>query len=147
VGARGGLSRLGRGLGIYYRPEHHPVVEELRRVARELDDRHLPDLATELGDWGPWINGGAWLRVEGRAVDWLYRDAGKVDAVIGQCIAGETACHYQPGHPHGFHEHIYLGEIYHCRTLHDPEGMLGKLKLAFATYPPRLKRKVIEKYL
>jgi predicted nucleotidyltransferase len=134
-------------LGVYYRPEHRPSVEDLRRLAQELDDRHLPDLATEIGEWGPWINGGGWLRVESRSVDWLYRDADKVAAIIGRCTSGETACHYQPGHPHGFHEHIYLGEVHHCRTLHDPEGLLRELKSTVATYPPMLKRTIIEKYL
>jgi predicted nucleotidyltransferase len=134
-------------LGVYYRPEHRPSVEDLRRLAQELDDRHLPDLATEIGEWGPWINGGGWLRVESRSVDWLYRDADKVAAIIGRCTSGETACYYQPGHPHGFHEHIYLGEVHHCRTLHDPEGLLRELKSTVATYPPMLKRTIIEKYL
>ena len=134
-------------LGVYYRPEHRPSVEDLRRLAQELDDRHLPDLATEIGEWGPWINGGGWLRMESRSVDWLYRDADKVAAIIRRCTSGETACHYQPGHPHGFHEHIYLGEVHHCRTLHDPEGLLRELKSTVATYPPMLKRTIIEKYL
>ncbi len=56
-------------LGLYYRPGGPPDVEDLRRLARDLDDRRLPDLATGLGAWGPWINGGGWLRVEGRPVD------------------------------------------------------------------------------
>ena len=52
-------------LGLYYHPDCPPDVEDLRRLARDLDDRRLPDLATGLGAWGPWINGGGWLRVEG----------------------------------------------------------------------------------
>jgi hypothetical protein len=134
-------------LGIYYRPERPPDVAALRRLAREIDDRRLPDLATEIGAWGPWVNGGGWLRVAGRPVDWLYRDAAKVHSVLERCTAGVIACHYQPGHPHGFHEHIYLGEVHHCRTLHDPEGLLQRLKSAVATYPPGLKRAIIGRYL
>lgn len=134
-------------LGLYYRPGDRPDVEDLRRLARDLDDRRLPDLATGLGAWGPWINGGGWLRVEGRPVDWLYRDAGKVRAVVERCARGETACHYQPGHPHGFHEHIYPGEVHHCRILHDPDDLLRELKAAVAVYPPKLKREVVRRYL
>ncbi len=134
-------------LGLYYRSDDPPLVEDLRRLAQELDDRRLPDLVTEIGEWGPWINGGGWLRVGGRPVDWLYRDADKVATVIGRCASGETACHYQPGHPHGFNEHIYLGEVHHCRALHDPEGLLGEMKSAVATYPPKLKCAIIEGYL
>jgi hypothetical protein len=44
----------------------------------------------------------------GPTCELLYRDAVKV-AAIERAISGQTACHYQPGHPHGFHEHIYLG--------------------------------------
>jgi predicted nucleotidyltransferase len=134
-------------LGLYYRPDDPPTVEDLRRLARELDDRHLSDLITEIGGWGPWINGGGWLKVAGRLVDWLYRDAGKVAATVERCLSGETACHYQPGHPHGFHEHIYAGEVHHCRVLHDPEGLLRGLKAAVAAYPPELKTEVVRRYL
>jgi hypothetical protein len=134
-------------LGLYYHPEGPPDAEDLRRLARDLDDRRLPDLATGFGAWGPWINGGGWLRVGGRPVDWLYRDAGKVRATVERCLSGETACHYQPGHPHGFHEHIYPGEVHHCRILHDPEGLLRGLKAAVAVYPPKLKREVVRRYL
>jgi Domain of unknown function (DUF4037) len=49
--------------------------------------------------------------------------------------------------PHGFHEHIYLGEIHYCRALHDPRGLLRELKSAVAIYPPKLKRAIIEKCL
>jgi predicted nucleotidyltransferase len=134
-------------LGLYYCPGVPPNIEGLRRLAKELDDRHLPDLVTEIGEWGPWINGGGWLRVAGRPVDWLYRDAGKIRATIERCLSGKTACHYQPGHPHGFHEHIYPGEVHHCRILHDPKDLLGELKAAVAAYPPKLKGEIVRRYL
>jgi predicted nucleotidyltransferase len=134
-------------LGVYYRPDRPLVIGELRRLAQELDDRHLPDLVTKTGEWGPWINGGGWLRVAGRAMDWLYRDAVKVAATIERSVSGQTACHYQPGHPHGFHEHVYLGEVNRCRALHDPEGLLRELRSAVSTYPPKLKRVLVEKHL
>jgi predicted nucleotidyltransferase len=134
-------------LGIYYRPDNRPSVEDLRRLAGELDDRHLPYLVTDFGEWGPWIDGGGWLRVEGQPMDWLYRDLELVSRKVSECRAGRTACHYQPGHPHGFHEHIYAGEIHHCEVLHDPLGTLADLKRLTAEYPPLLKRAVTESYL
>jgi predicted nucleotidyltransferase len=39
-------------LGLYYLPDIPPVVEDLRWLARDLDDRRLPDLATDIGAWG-----------------------------------------------------------------------------------------------
>ena len=134
-------------LGIYYRPDRRPSVRVLGELARELDDRRLPNLVTDFGEWGPWINGGGWLRVEGRRMDWLYRDLDLVTRKISECRAGRTACHYQPGHPHGFHSHIYAGEVHHCQVLRDPSGELASLKALVADYPPALKRSLTKRFL
>jgi predicted nucleotidyltransferase len=133
-------------IGIYYLPDHPPSVDALRRLARELDDRHLPDLVTDLGGWGPWINGGGWLCVEGRQVDWLYRDLDRVTRTIEECRAGRPTFHYQPGHPHGFHSHIYAGEVHYCDVLYDPVHELSGLKALTDNYPPLLKRALIERF-
>ena len=134
-------------LGIYYRRDNPPSVAKLRRLAEELDERHPKDAATGFGEWGPWINGGAWLQVEGQRVDWLYRDLDRVEEVFAKCRAGRPTCHYQPGHPHGFHNHIYMGEIHHCRPLFDPVDELATLKALAAEYPQPLKFALVEKYL
>jgi predicted nucleotidyltransferase len=134
-------------VGIYYHPDRPPSVEALRELARELDDRHLPNLVTEFGEWGPWINGGGWLRIEGTRVDWLYRDLYLVSRKISECRAGRTACHYQPGHPHGFHDHIYAGEVHHCQILRDTRGELASLKALVVDYPPALKRALSKRFL
>ena len=61
-------------LGVYYRP---PLdVDGLAALAREVAG---PDATvTRPGDWGPWVDGGAWLSVDGVAVDWVYRDVDRV---------------------------------------------------------------------
>lgn len=134
-------------LGIYYRPERRPSLAALRELARELDDRHVPDLVTDFGEWGPWIDGGGWLRIEGRRVDWLYRDLDLVSREISECRVGRTSSHYQPGHPHGFHTHIYAGEVHHCRVLRDVRGKLASLKALVADYPAALKRSLTRRFL
>ncbi len=134
-------------LGIYYEPERPFGIEDLRRLAQELDDRHPPDAVTEFSGWGPWINGGGWLVIGGRRVDWIYRDLALVRRTIEECRAGRPALYHQPGHPHGFHTHIYLGEIHHCRPLHDPQDVLRDLKALAAPYPPLLKKALIRSHL
>lgn len=134
-------------LGIYYHPSHRPSIHTLRKLAEELDDRHLPEIVTDFGGWGRWINGGGWLEIEGQRVDWIYRDLALVTQVIDNCRAGHATCDYQPGHPHGFHNHIYMGEIYYCHPLYDTDGTLTALKALTLNYPTHLKRALIDKYL
>lgn len=134
-------------LGIYYDPDSPPRISELRALAQELDDRRQPDLVTDFGEWGPWINGGGWLVIDGQPVDWLYRDLDLVSRTIEDCRSGRTTSHYQPGHPHGFHTHIYMGEIHHCKPLRDPHGALADLKALAAEYPPSLRRTLVKKFL
>jgi predicted nucleotidyltransferase len=134
-------------IGIYYRLKRPPALAALRQLAQQLDDSHQFDLVTDFGEWGPWINGGGWLTIQGQSVDWLYRDLGKVEAVIDACCAGRPTLDHQPGHPHGFHNHIYLGEIFYCRPLHDPDGMVAALKEWITPYPPLLKHALIRTYL
>lgn len=133
-------------LGIYYRPDAPPDVEALRALARELDDRDKPDAVTSYGEWGPWINGGAWLQIEGERVDWLYRDLDRVRTVIDDCRAGVVTCDYQVGHPHGFHNHMYMAEVHICVQLFDPGDALAPLKALTTPYPAELRRAIVHKY-
>jgi predicted nucleotidyltransferase len=141
--ALGGSLARGRGdphsdvdLGIYYDPARPFAVEDLRALVTELDDRHGPELVG-FGEWGPWINGGAWTRMRGTKLDLLYRDLGLVDRVLDDCAAGRVTCDYQPGHPHGFSNHIYAGEVHHGLALHDPDGALAERKARTSPYPDR----------
>jgi predicted nucleotidyltransferase len=152
VGLGGSLAR-GRGkpdsdidLGIYYDPRNPPEIGELRHVAAEVDDSGSGDAITDFGGWGPWINGGAHLSVDGERMDWLYRDLDKVTTILDQCERGEIRRYAQPGHPHGFHTHIYLGEVHHNRILFDPTGVLASLKGRLVPYPQRLKDALISTY-
>src|SRR5688572_302493 len=69
-------------LGIYYHSNSPLDLTELSRVATRLDDEHRKDVITPLGGWGPWINGGGWLKIQSQPVDFLYRDLTRVRAVI-----------------------------------------------------------------
>lgn len=133
-------------LGIYYEPDQPLDLLELNRMAAELDDDHREDLLTPIGGWGPWINGGGWLKVVGLEVDFLYRDLAKVRQVIDDCHQGSISMHYQPGHPHGFASHIYMGEVATCSILHDPSRVLAKQRERTDPYPPALRKAVIDAF-
>jgi len=133
-------------LGVYYRAADPPSIEALRQAASEFVGGSSPPEVTDFGEWGPWVNGGAWLKIGQQKVDWLYREVERVSAVIDDCVAGRPTCDYYLGHPHGFHNHIYLAEVYYCRPLFDSHGVVRGLKQRVRSYPPRLKEALIRKY-
>jgi Nucleotidyltransferase domain len=133
-------------LGIYYDPERPLELAALEQAAARRDDRKQSGLVTSIGGWGPWINGGGWLRVDGAAVDLLYRDTSRVELVIDSCIAGHIEVVYQPGHPLGFLSSIYVGEIAVCQALWDPTGWVASSKKRLVDYPEALRGELVRRF-
>jgi len=59
---------------------------------------------------------------------------------------GGITIDYQPGHPHGFANSIYLAEIALCKVLWDPSGVVGKLKSRTIPYPPVFQKATIQNF-
>jgi predicted nucleotidyltransferase len=133
-------------LGIYYHSKQPLDLDALNRLATELDDEHRSDLLTPIGGWGPWINGGGWLKIDGTAVDFLYRDLEKVSQVITDCRAGRLQVDYQPGHPHAFTSAIYLAEVALCQPLTDPHTAVKGLKQMVSPYPNALQQALVDRF-
>ncbi len=134
-------------LGLAYDGDEPFSIAELAEAARELDDRHLPDLVTPIGAWGAGVNGGGWLLIDGNHVDFLYRDLNRVREAIERCVAGAPDAVYQLGHPIGFQNQIYAGETYYCRPIFDREGELARLKSMVSEYPEKLRVALVRKHL
>ncbi|MBR7836382.1 nucleotidyltransferase domain-containing protein [Actinospica durhamensis] len=118
-------------LGVYYRGELD--LDALRALAG-------PDVEVAgPGGWGPWVNGGAWLRVDGVAVDWILRDLDRVRRVWADCREGRYEVGAQVGHPLGFWSPCYAGEVALGQVLADPTGELAELRREAATYPEPLR--------
>lgn len=58
-----------------------------------------PVEVAERGGWGPWVDGGAWLIVDGVPVDLILRDVTRVGEQCARAVRGAFAFHTQPGHP------------------------------------------------
>lgn len=133
-------------IGLYYDPADRPRFALVLRAAAELDDGGEPAGHGAYGAWGPWINGGVWLTVDGCRTDILLRDTGRVEQVVRDAARGRFTTDYQPGHPHGFVSTIYAGEVCHNRLLHDPEGRLAALRALVDPYPAPLAAAVVERF-
>jgi predicted nucleotidyltransferase len=134
-------------LGLVYDGQRPFALAALAEAARELDDRHLDDLVTPVGAWGPGVNGGGWMLIEDNHVDFLYRDLNRVRDVVERCIAGQPDAFYQLGHPMGFQSQIYVGETHFCRPIFDREGKLARLKELIVDYPAKMRDALVRKHL
>jgi predicted nucleotidyltransferase len=137
-------------LGVYYRAGELDT-SALARVLWELDDSHGDALLHLPGEWGRWINGGAWLSVEGVSVDILLRETGRVEAVLWDCLSGNITIDYQCGHPFGFVNTIYAAEVHFCKPLwqdgSEPVSALKAMLVQEGGYPAVMREAVIRKFL
>ncbi|MEB6066347.1 nucleotidyltransferase domain-containing protein [Staphylococcus arlettae] len=131
-------------IGIYYDETQGFNTEYIETAAGKLNDEQKEQLITALGDWGEWINGGGWLIVDGYHVDLIFRDINKVNDVINDCLAGKVTIHYQTGHPHGFLNVMYMGELNICEILADPQNTLHEFKTKTYPYPPEVKQSITQ---
>lgn len=112
-------------LGIYYRSRQAAFTPA---SIRALNYRGT---VSELGEWGPLVNGGAWFHVEGTDIDVLFRDLDTIDEYAAQAEQGLFDVLVQPGTIVGSPTYLPVGELACCRVLH------GQLRQP-EHYPPAL---------
>lgn len=134
-------------IGIYYNESEGFKVSEIDKIATKLDDEHRVNLVSSLGEWGPWVNAGGWLVIQGYHVDFIFRDVKRVSKVIDECINGKISSNYQTGHPHAYLNSMYMGEVAICKILDDPENKITELKGKTIPYPENLRNAIIDWYM
>ncbi len=128
-------------VGLYYRP---PLdTDALLSLARGVSGPRAA--VAQPGEWGPWVDGGAWLHIGGAPVDWIYRDIDRVDASWEKAQRGEFEFHAQVGHPLGVPDFAYAGEVALGVVLNDPSGRLGELHRQTEHYPSALADALVER--
>lgn len=133
-------------LGILYSEGDPFSIQDVRGLANELNDTPEP-VVTGFYEWGPWVNGGAWLTIRGQRVDFVYRSVEHLERVIAAAQAGRYEVHYEQQPPFGFFSVTYLGEIAICQPLFDPERLSYALKQRVVDYPEALRKALVQDYL
>ena len=133
-------------LGLFYSEGAPFSIRSVRELAEAVNDTAGP-VVTGFYEWGPWVNGGAWLTIGGQRVDLLYRSFEHVDRVIAEANEGRYELHYLQQPPFGFFSGTCLGEIAVCIPLLDPQGRVGTLKQRVTPYPDALRRTVVRDFL
>lgn len=133
-------------IAIYYSEQSPFDLEKIKIIAAKFAGNE-PPIVTGFYEWGPWVNGGAWIQTANGKVDFLYKNIEQISAAIENAKNGIWENHFEQQPPYGFSSIIFLGETYSCVPLHDPENIIEKLKADVKHYPQRLKSAVIQQSL
>lgn len=133
-------------IGLYYHEAKPFSITEIRRIADNISNQGAA-VVSDFYEWGPWVNGGAWIQTEAGKVDFLYRNFDQVERTIRDARQGIIAHDYDQQPTFGFYSVIYLAEIQACVPLFDPGSQIVRLKHQVEVYPPRLKRAIVRECL
>jgi hypothetical protein len=133
-------------IGIYYSEKKPFNINEIKNIAKKYAINGNPTV-TGFYEWGPWVNGGAWIETACGKVDFLYRNVEHIISTIEKSKKGEWENHFEQQPPYGFSSIIYLAETKSCVPLYDPDEVILKLKAEVQIYPAKLKETVIQQSL
>jgi len=133
-------------IGIYYSENKPFSTNDIKLIAEKYSVNGKPTV-TGFYEWGPWVNGGAWIETAYGNVDFVYRNVEHVNSIIERAKNGEWQNDFEQQPPYGFSSIIYLAETRSCVSLYDPNEIVAKLKTAVQTYPSKLKETVVKQSL
>jgi predicted nucleotidyltransferase len=133
-------------IALYYDEAQPLDIAHIRSIASTLNDTPDPTV-TDLGGWGTWVNGGAWLVIGGQRVDFLYRNIDFVSSTIDDCNNGIIRSDYWQQPAYGFHSFMYCTETSINRPLYDPDRVIEHLKAKVVHYSPQLKQAIVNSFL
>ncbi|WP_185218299.1 nucleotidyltransferase domain-containing protein [Sphingobacterium mizutaii] len=133
-------------IGIYYHENNPFDIKEIESIAKKYAKDNIPTV-TDFYEWGPWVNGGAWIQTEAGKIDFLYRNINQVRRTIQDAMEGIWENHYEQQPPYGFTSLFYLAEIEACKAVFDPQNVIQYLKSLVKIYPEPLKNKIIQESL
>jgi len=133
-------------LGLYYDAASFDWTA-VTGILKARDDTQSPRGLAPPGAWGPWMNGGAWLRIGGLAVDVLLRDVGFVEGIARDAQQGRFSSNYLPGFPHGWFSFMLLSEVFYNQPLTGDLARLRALRDSVDPYPEALRTAVADRFL
>ena len=133
-------------IGIYYEDRARFDILTIRDLAAQLNDTPNPTVSG-FGEWGRWVDGGAWLTIDGQRVDLLYRSLDRIESTLSEAQSGRFEVDFGQQPPFGFFGPTVLGEVAIAQTLHDPAGLIAALKAKVTPMPGELRRAVVQRCL
>jgi len=133
-------------IGIYYSQTTPFEINLIKEVANQLSDKETA-IVTGFYEWGPWVNGGAWISNNEVEIDFIYKNIEQIKSTINNAKKGIWENHYEQQPPFGFSSITYLAETQYCIALYDPKQIIQQLKEDVRVYPQELKKSVVQQSL
>jgi predicted nucleotidyltransferase len=133
-------------IGIYYSELNPFEIEKIKDVAKKISNSDQPTV-TNFYEWGPWVNGGAWINTTSGEVDFLYKNIEQITRTIENAKDGIWENNFDQQPPYGFSSIIFLSETQNSLPLYDPDNVVKNLKESVEQYPQKLKQSVIQQSL
>ena len=133
-------------IGVYYFEKVPFEIDAIKLIAGKYASIDKPTV-TGFYEWGPWVNGGAWIKTANGKVDILYKNIDQITSTIENAKKGVWENHFEQQPPYGFSSLIFLAETQYCIPLYDPQGIIQSLKSKVQSYPEILKQTVIQQSL
>ena len=121
-------------IGLYYREGSPFPVDDVREIARRFSASGSPTV-TGFYDWGPFVNGGAWIDNAICKVDFLYRNLDHLERIVAAAERGEWQHSFDQQPPFGFRSVTTLGEI-QCAGRFTIRRIFWAPEAAAAIFPP-----------
>jgi predicted nucleotidyltransferase len=98
-------------LGVYFRASQRPLdAADVRALGHD-------GYVSERDEWGPIMNGGAWLTIAATRIDVLYRDLDTVERWIADAEQGRFEVLTQNGYIAGAPTYVPVGELAIARPI------------------------------
>jgi predicted nucleotidyltransferase len=133
-------------IGIYYSELNPFDIKKVREVAKNISNIDQP-IVTGFYEWGPGVNGGAWINTAYGEVDFLYKNIEQITRTIDNSRNGIWENDFDQQPPYGFSSIIFLSETQSSHALYDPDDVIKNLKESVKQYPQKLKQSVIQQSL
>lgn len=130
-------------IGLYYVEAQPFDIDAIREIARRLSAKGEPTV-TGFYEWGPFVNGGAWIVNDVCKIDFLYRNLDQLARTVNDAQSGQWNHSFDQQPPFGFRSVTTLGEIHVCKPLYDPDDVLGPLKRSVTVFPHALKTRIVQ---
>ena len=133
-------------LVLFYDETQPPAPARLNGIVASLTPDATPTF-TQIGEWGPWVNGGAWLSFAGQRVDVLYRSLQQCQCVLDDLAEGRWELHWAQQPPYGYFSPTFVEELAICVPLFDRSEALEHLRARAGVYPDALRRRIVQDFL